>query len=130
MDDQTWHKFFTICATTLGKGDWRACDSQSWCGWTAFSKLREEFHYWSAGLPGLEELTETYIKDGGTWGQPFSFCDIAHIVIPRQFYWERTVDRQFTHGMREQDINTLSARLTEAGIAHRCTDLVLEIKLY
>lgn len=67
--------------------------------------------------------------DRGPWGQPFSYQEIAHVVIPRAFYWE-TAAGPFDSGRKTQDIQRLSRELTAAGIPHRLTDLVLEVKLY
>ncbi|MFO1251873.1 MAG: hypothetical protein U1E77_12285 [Inhella sp.] len=73
---------------------------------------------------------ETYTQDGGTWMQPFSYSDIAHLLIPATFYWERFSDRNFEHGEKMQNIALLSERLNAEKLPHRLTDLVLEIKLY
>ena len=130
MTDDEWRKFFLICARVPGRGDAVAFRSASWCGWTTFRKLQETVHYWSAGLPAEEELAPSYVRDGGTWGQPFLYQEIAHVVIPRQFSWEIGAGSEFRAGDKGQDIDRLSEELTAAGIAHRKTDLLLEIKLY
>jgi hypothetical protein len=129
MTDQEWHKFFTICASVLGPGNRIASKSPSWCSWTTFSKLSDDVFYWQCGLPPADELMPTYIQDGGTWGQPFRYQDIAHIVLPRTFHWE-TTEGGYKSGEKTQDLDRLSQELTAAGIKHRLTELVLEIKLY
>lgn len=130
MTDMEWFSFFKICAKTLGTGRRFAVQSQTWCAWTTFSKLQEDVHYWNAGLPNFDDIAESYIKDTAVWGQPFLYQDLAHIVIPREFYWECVSDRAFSNGSKYQDIKLLSVELNKANIAHRVTDVVLEIKLY
>jgi hypothetical protein len=120
---------FGVCARVLGRGDRYAPRSESWCGWTTFDSLLDSMHYWSAGLPAEEDLDQAYIKDNGVWGQPFSYQQLAHIVIPREFFRE-IIGSEYTNGTKVQDIARLSRELTHANIAHRLTDLVLEIKLY
>lgn len=78
----------------------------------------------------------------GTGGSSFGFVQsasdrainwrrrLAHMIIPRSFYWEANVDGRFERGLRSQDIDELSSRLAAAGFQHRLTDLILEIKLY
>ena len=122
MSNEQWRTFFLICARVLGRGS-----SQSWCVWTTFGNL---LHYWSAGLPAESELAPECTRDGGTWGQPFRYQDIAHIAIPAQFYWERIAPGEFSNGTRRQDITTLSESLAAARIPHRKTELVLELKFY
>ncbi|MBC5768344.1 hypothetical protein [Ramlibacter albus] len=86
--------------------------------------------YFNCGFPGEAELLESGTIDGGTWRQAIEYADLAHLVVPRKFYWERVVDGDFQSGYKEQDIDLLSARLTEQNIVHSITDLVLEIKLF
>lgn len=130
MDDVSWNKFFLICANSLGKGDQLASRSESWCAWTTFRRISEEFGYWTGGLPQVADIRETYIADGGVWGQPFSYSELAHVVIPRTFYWEAYSQSGFESGLRSQEIDELSVKLSEARIEHRLTSLVLEVKLY
>ena len=130
MTDANWRAFFTICARVLGLGSSCAPKSQSWCAWTTFESLQSQLTYWTAGLPSANELTESHTTDGGTWGQPFSYQDIAHIIIPKMFYWELQEGQVFKNGMQQQDIDALSVELQAAGLPHRKTDLVLEIKLF
>lgn len=131
MTDQEWRTFFRICAQVLGPGEWRAVESRSWCAWTTFGRITCDVGYWTAGLPSESNLSDTHVTDcGSPWGQPFSYQSIAHLVIPREFYWETVAPGHFENGRKQQDIQKLSRELTAAGIAHRLTELVLEIKLY
>lgn len=129
MSDEKWFLFFSICARILGPGNQHPTEHGSWCAWTTFSSLQQQVHYWSAGLPLASELMPTGVADGGTWGQPFMYREIAHIIVPREVYWEATTP-EFTNGTRFQDIKRLSSELTAAGITHRLTEMILEIKLY
>jgi hypothetical protein len=130
MSNEEWRTFLCICSRVLGAGAWNAAQSQSWCAWTTFDRLTSDCGYWTAGVPAETDLLETYTVDGGPWRQPFSYQSIAHIVIPREFYWETIAPGHYENGNKVQDIQRLSKELTAAGIAHRLTDLVLEIKLY
>jgi hypothetical protein len=130
MTDAQWRTFFLTCARLLGRGarfDWA---SETWCCWTTFGALSTSAHYWTAGLPNEADIGDIGTNDSGPWSQPFLYRDLAHIVIPREFFWERLLEKDYSNGTRNQDIGRLSAALLEAGIAHRKTDLVLEIKLY
>lgn len=129
MKDEQWLMFFSICARVLGSGGRRPTEHGSWCAWTTFGSLLDDVHYWSAGLPKESELGPIGVADGGTWGQPFNYQDLAHVIVPRQVYWE-TSTPAFKHGCRHQDIQRLSAELGAAKVQHRLTDLVLEVKLY
>jgi len=129
MTDAEWRCFFEICASILGVGSHDIFTSQSWCAWTTFSKLKDDLFYWRHGLPRLDDIADSYIKDGGVWGQPFLYQDIAHIIVPRSFGNEYAGSR-WKYGIKVQDIDQLSDALTAANIIHRKTDLVLEIKLY
>jgi hypothetical protein len=130
MTDQDWQTFFRTCARVLGTGARQAAQSRSWCAWTTFGSLSESVHYWAAGLPAEGDLAAVGTTDSGVWGQPFLYQDLAHVVIPREFYWEAVEHGRFENGTREQDIGALSTELTSAGIHHRLTESVLEIKLY
>ena len=130
MTDADWRRFLTISRQTLGRGCRPSWASESWCAWTTFSSLEHELTYWADGLPEEYELLEKSTADGGTWTQPFAYCDIAHLIIPAKFYWERVSEGSFENGFKFQDILRLSVNLTAAGLSFRCTDLVLEIKLY
>lgn len=130
MNSELWRTFFVTCTEVLGRGAFSAVQSDNWCAWTTFDRLKTDLHYWTSGLPLKEELGDKNIKDGGVWGQPFSYDSIAHIVIPKSFIWELWSDKEFKTGDKEQPIEYLSSLLTERGIPHRLTDLVLEIKCY
>jgi len=81
-------------------------------------------------MPAESELRETHIADCGTWGQPFSYSQLAHIVVPAQFFWELGGKGDYSCGFKPQPIAELSRRLTELGIPHRLTEQLVEIKLY
>jgi hypothetical protein len=130
MSDDQWHAFFRMCAQTLGAGARHAWQSRSWCAWTTFPSLSDCVHYWSAGLPSEDDLSAVGTNDSGPWGQPFLYQSLAHIIIPRLFYWERGQLSSYENGFRQQDLEQLSERLSTAGIKHRLTELVLEVKLY
>jgi hypothetical protein len=77
------------------------------------------------------ELLERGVSDGGTWSQPFAYSDLAHLIIPAKFYWERFDENSgFQQGYKFQNIKQLSIALRGEDIEHRLTDLVLEVKLY
>jgi len=130
MQNEDWKNFFLLCSRVLGKGAPSAASSDSWCSWTTFRRLMEDAGYWGAGLPNPENIFDCNVGDGGTWGQPFAYSDIAHMLIPREFYWEKISEQGFESGTKHQDIDALSAKLNKQGIHHRKTNLVLEIKLY
>ena len=130
MTDDQWQTFFRLCAKVLGAGSRGAAQSTSWCAWTTFGSLSESVHYWTAGLPAETDLASVGTTDSGTWGQPFLYKDLAHVIIPKEFYWEVPDPGRFENGTRQQDISSLSEALTSAGIEHRLTEVVLEIKLY
>ncbi len=81
-------------------------------------------------MPDEEEIGDVGIKDGGTWSQPFRFQEIAHVIIPRKFYWESAGGPDFRSGFRQQDIKSLSQALNDHGLPHRLTELLLEVKCY
>jgi hypothetical protein len=130
VSDNEWFRFFTACARLFGRGASSAADSESWCAWTTFAALQESVHYWSAGLPAESELLSIGTTDGGTWGQPFLYSSLAHLIVPAQFRWERISSASFTQGVKRQDIGRLSQELSTVGVEHRLTELVLEIKLF
>ena len=130
MSDEQWLTFFRVCASVLGQGSAPVEQSASWCAWTTFNSLKESVQYWSAGLPQEAELGPHGTTDGGTWGQPFSYQSLAHVIIPKEFYWESAAAPGFRHGTKRQDIEWLSRELTNVGVQHRLTELVLEIKCY
>jgi hypothetical protein len=125
-----WHKFLIVATRHLSLDACEAPGKWSWCAWTTFERLAEDAGYWTAPLPLEAELLATGTSDGGTWGQPFLYSQIAHLIVPRRFYWERIADDGFTAGFHDQDIDGLSERLIHEVIAHRLTEHVLEVKLY
>jgi hypothetical protein len=130
MYNNEWKQFFLTSISLLGEGDFTAFKSPSWCAWTIFQRLNEDSGYWTAGLPRQSDIADTYIKDGSIWGQPFPFSELAHIIIPKRFYWEKTESGNFESGTRIQNIEKLSLELNRVGVTHRMTDIILEIKLY
>jgi hypothetical protein len=130
MDDEKWFQFFTLSATLLGESHARLLKTMSWCAFTTFSRLRDDSGYWTYGLPRLEDIGEDHIRDGGIWGQPFRFEDLAHVVVPREFCYDGLVDGNFANGRRVQKIDQLSDQLRARNISHRITSIMLEIKLY
>ena len=130
MTDREWHQFFRTAIGVLGAGEMAPAATPSWCSWTTFTRLFGDAGYWTAGLPSVKDIRETHIADGGLWGQPFLFSDLAHIIIPREFYWETTIAPGWKCGARGQDIARLSGELKAVGVPHRLTDKVLEVKVY
>jgi len=130
MTNEQWLTFFRVSARVLGQGQRREWGSPSWCFWTVFGDGEDKMHYWSAGLPGEGELGPIGTNDGGTWGQPFDFSHLAHIVLPRTFYWFQEEDGKTVRKERNQNIDLVSRALVEANIAHTKTRRLLEIKLY
>jgi hypothetical protein len=130
MENKDWRLFLTTAVEVLGVGEYQASASRSWCSWTTFTRLASDAGYWTHGLPRLEDILETYTADGGVWGQPFPYSDLAHVIIPIEFYWESGAGESWKCGSRKQDIVSLSGTLHRVGVGHRCTDRVLEIKLY
>jgi hypothetical protein len=78
----------------------------------------------------MDEVLDTHTADGGVWGQPFPFSDLAHFIVPREFYWESIGGPGFVQGKKDQNIEKLSQALKAAGVPHRLTELVLEIKCF
>ena len=131
MNDHHWRRLLTHARNQLGHGASISWASQSWCAWTTFSSLEHHLTYWSCGLPEVHELLEHGVIDGGTWNQPFAFGDLAHLIIPAKFYWERFDEScGFQSGYKHQDIKQLSLALQGEHIDHRLTELILEVKLY
>jgi hypothetical protein len=114
----------------LGRNPCIAPDKRTWCAWTTFERLAEDSGYWTAALPLERELLDTGTADGGSWGQPFRYDQIAHLILPRRYCWEQISYEGFTSGVHTQDVESLSKHLAATGIPHRLTELVLEIKLY
>ena len=129
MNDELWVKFFKTAVKVLGPGNYTEYTSDSWCAWTTFDTLECTIHYWRAGIPDEKYIEATYINEG-PWTQPFSYRSLAHIIIPKTFAWESTINGEYRYGRKHQDIATLSNELDKAGIIHRLTPILLEIKLY
>lgn len=130
MTNEEWKKFFILGRTVLGPGSSSPEVSTSWCAYTSFSAIRNGAQYWHLGFPDFEDILDTKLADGGVWRQVWHYDDLAHVVVPATFYWETEGGPKFTSGQKQQNIHLLSDKLQEAGVAHRLTDLVLEIKLY
>ena len=130
MTDEQWRLFLFTCSQVLGAGQPQAWRSNSWCAWTTFESLVTSLHYWAAGIPAERDLGATGTTDGGAWGQPFSYKSLAHVIVPREFYWERQSGEGFEHGTRRQDLGRLSAELKRQQVPHRATELVVEVKLF
>lgn len=131
MTDSNWKIFLTIARNILGKGENVAWASESWCAFTTFSMLSHDLTYWAIGLPEIHDLLDSRTKDGCLWGQSFDYSDLAHMILPAHFYWEKSdKEKGFLYGYKQQKIQALSAELNANGIEHRITDLVLEVKLY
>lgn len=131
MKNQEWRDLLIIARRLLGPGEAVAWASDSWCAWTTFTSLEHHLTYWARGLPQEKDLLLDRTADGSLWMQSFLYSDIAHLIIPAQFYWERQDETNgFVIGYKTQDIKTLSALLSDTKIGHRITDKVLEVKLY
>ncbi len=130
MNDEQWRLFLQTARRILGKGQWDPALSESWCAFTTFSSLERGMRYWSCGLPEEVECEEHRTVDGGLWRQSFFYSDLAHVVIPKTFYWERIENSAFSCGENIQSIEELASRLDRSSIPYRLTNLVLEVKLY
>jgi len=130
MTDEQWRTFFTAAFDILGEGDFFPARSKTRCGWTTFTRLSSNAGYWSSGLPNPNDIKQNCIGDGGVWGQPFFYSDIAHIIVPKEFDWELVEDKKFYSGTKTQDIEALSKELHRLEVPHRITPRLLEIKLY
>jgi hypothetical protein len=131
MTDGQWKEFFLICTKVLGSGDPVAGKSNSWCAWTTFERLSEDADYWTAGLPRECDIGTRSIADGGVWAQPFSYAQIAHVLVPAKFIREIGAGTpQYRVDKVKQDLEMLSAALHDVGVAHRKAELVLEIERY
>lgn len=129
MNNQDWKLFLQTSRQILGAGSCDPYSSESWCAFATYSSLMHGVHYFSLGLPALDDCLDTRTRDGGVWVQSIEYSDLAHLIIPKTFYWERTVSG-FQSGYKKQNIKLLSDELVKLVIEHRLTDLILEIKLY
>lgn len=130
MENMQWRDCLQTCRRVLGSGDWDPFHSNSWCAFTTFSSLERGVKYWACGFPAEEECLETKVMDGGLWRQAFEYQDLAHLIVPASFYWEKVADGEFKSGFKSQNLSLLSSKLAEQNIEHRVTELVLELKLY
>lgn len=130
MQDALWRSFFEACAAVLGPGCCKSELSSSCCSWTTFDRLEDDAGYWTCAVPLASELRDTYVVDGGTWGQPFSYSALAHVIVLGRCYWECVARESFESGYKTQPILELSEVLLRAGVPHRLTERLLEIKLY
>ena len=125
-----WQRFLAIASNHLAFKPCEVPGKWSWCGWTTFERLGEDAGYWTASLPLESELLSEGTSDGGSWGQPFRYTQLAHVLVPRRFYWEEISAEGFNSGVHEQDVQGLSDLLAAEGIFHRLNEYVLEVKLY
>ena len=130
MTNKEWRVFLQTARRVLGKGANVAWASESWCAWTTFTSLENSLVYWARGLPDELELMEERTLDGGLWMQSFYYSDLAHLIIPAKFAWEKVTDIGFQQGANHQNIVRLSGELSAAQIPHRITERMLEVKLY
>lgn len=129
LSNAHWKAALVACRRILGAGSWDAAQSASWCAFTTFASLEHRLTYWACGLPEEREFLEDRTLDGGLWRQSFLYTDLAHLIVPARFYWERT-DGGFASGHRQQDLRALSSAWAEQRIPFRLTERVLELKLY
>lgn len=130
MTNIEWKNFFILCNEILGIGDINPVLSNNWCAWTTFSRLSNDSGYWTSGLPTLSYIDETHIKDNSSWKQPFLYQDIAHIIIPKEFFWEKISSNTYENGVKLQNIDLLSKVLDKANLYHNCSSYALDIKLF
>lgn len=140
MTPEQWRTFFTIASRHIRgtlqsqplDGMDRACPIHrlSHCAWTTFECLGFETIYWSAGLPEYQDLLADHLRDGGAWGQPFSYAEIAHLIIPSRFLEEDHVEGVLVQWTHEQDIAGLSELFADVHIPHTLHATFLELKLY
>jgi hypothetical protein len=130
MTNEQWRRFFEIGLKVLGVGASNPYLSESWCVFSTFSSFQYGVNYYHRGFPGKEDLLEDRTIDGGTWMQSIHYDDLAHLIVPKQFYWELVLDGKFQSGFKYQDIVTFSRDLEVHDIPHRKTDELLEVKLY
>ena len=129
MTNEKWRLTLQICRRILGLGDWDPYLSESWCAFTTFTSLEHGAYYFNCGFPREEECLETCVQDGGVWRQSFDYDDLAHLIVPKTFYWER-VANGFESGSKSQNIGEVSLELVKIDVEHRISNLVLEIKIF
>jgi hypothetical protein len=130
MNDTLWKTFFSICRQELGIGSWDSWLSQSWCAFTTFSSLQNGARYWNCGFPDIRDIQSDHLQDGGLWRQSFYYSDIAHIIVPANFYSERVSGGSYEGEIRSQDLQSLASKLEQHSVPFRVTSLVLEIKVF
>jgi len=86
-----WRNFLKISAEYLAKDPCPHPGPPNWCSWTTFTRLRTDAGYWTCPLPEIEELGNTSTIDGGTWMQPIRYDDLAHVIIPKEFFGRQTL---------------------------------------
>lgn len=134
MNNSYWRTFFITCAHVCGAGAQDINLSQNWCSWTTFTRLAEDAGYWQSDLPHVDELGEESTFDGGTWGQPFPYNDIAHLIVPKTFTKELFTGpaekRVFERVSVSQDIESVSKELSKLGVPHTLSSVALEVKIF
>ncbi|GHA22364.1 hypothetical protein GCM10008090_35150 [Arenicella chitinivorans] len=128
MSDEEWKVFFKIANETLGKGSYSSLHSNSWCSWTTYQRLSRDSGYYTSGIPSPEELENDRLNDGGTWGQPFPYAEIAHLIIPKQFVQEGVENSKAVWRRKTQDIDLLAKRLSSNKIPFLLSEWALEIR--
>lgn len=129
MNNIEWIEFFKSCNQILGRGSRIQFHSDNWCSWTTFDRILKDTGYWQSGIPSESELASSGLKDGGTWGQPFEYCSIAHLILPRSFEFIGMYKDEFHHKKTEQDLDGLSSLLNKNGIEHVLSEYALELRL-
>jgi len=130
MKSHDWEKIFRLSSKTLGVGNPCAKESNTWCSWTTFSRLKEDAGYWTSGLPNNDDIGESFIKDNGVWIQPFLYEDIAHLIIPKEFFWEVISKTGYENGVKYQNLEKLSIELHRLRLEHNLSKYCLEFKLF
>ena len=92
--------------------------------------MRSDAGYWQAGIPREGEVLAERLADGGTWGQPFWYKDLAHLLIPREFFREGVIDGRWEGEPVSQDVELVAARLESNHLPFRLGDYALEVKCY
>lgn len=118
MDDIKWKLFLQTCRRILGRGAWDPFLSDSWCAFTTFNSIRLGIHYWNCGFPDEGDCLDSYTVDGGLWRESFEYKDLAHLIVPANFYWETFIDDVFENGTKFQDLDLLSNELNRLNIQH------------
>jgi hypothetical protein len=140
MTSEQWRIFFTIASKHIrgtltsrpleGMEIGAAIHRVSYCAWTTFERLGFDTIYWKAGLPEESDLLADHVRDGGAWGQPFLYAEIAHLIIPSSYLEEVYVDDAYVQWTHKQDIAGLGRLLVDREIPHRQHPTFLELKLY